>query len=309
MLKMRRKKRNYPIIIAIVLLLGLIVWNYHSSWLVSQLSIETAHQGWVKHEKQVKAVFANTESVLTAAAEGKVTLIQTEGRRFKIGETVAKIIPTGVDHGSSKEEVKVTAPFSGLFYSYRDGLEQVITPENLMNLDLNGLLAQVNNFQQPSAAENSLVSKNSPIGKMVNNLYPSWAFVYLETTDTMVKDDTFKFIVEEEEYVGTVMKLSGTPRGAIVRFPQYVKGTTENRIIEIIWNNKSSSKGLVVPASSVCTYGEERGVYIRDEGVIRFRSVKVVDSNDQLACVEGLPEGVQIITNPRKGIEGLTMKL
>jgi len=313
--KILRKKPNYLFLISSVFLLSFIIWNYHSSWLVSQLSLETAHQGLVTHEKTVKALYANTEIVLTTPVEGKITMIQEEGQRFRKGETLVSILPTGIDYAQSKEEALVTAPISGLFYSYRDGLEQVITPENLMNMDLSGLLSQVEsrpqteNLQNTTGSNNDAVSKHFPVGKMVNNLYPSWMFVYLENVDiTMIKDDTVKFIIENQEYLGTVMKISGQPKGAVVRFTQYVKGTTENRVKDVIWKHKASTKGLLVPVSALCTFGEEKGVYIGDQGIIHFKNVKVLDYNESVACVEGIPEGAQVITNPRKGIAGLAIK-
>jgi len=307
MAKAFKRKPNYMLIIGIVLLIAIILWNYYASWLVGQLSLTPVRQGWVDHEKEVQAVFANTETIITAPAEGKVISSEEDGRRYKKGETVARIVPSGVDHGQAKEEVIVTAPISGLFYHKWDNLEQVITPENLMNMDLNALIDQVKTTQRPSV-ENDVQKKNAPLGKMVNNLYPSWMFVYLGDTDVVAKGETVRFRIEEEEYAGTVMKLSGQPRGAIVRFPQYVKGTTENRVQKVVWIFKPPTKGMLIPKGSLYTLGEERGVYIGDDGFIRFLNLRILDSNEKFACVEGLPEGVEVITNPREGIEGLTLK-
>lgn len=309
MSKKSRKRPNYFAIIIIGLIIGFIIWNYHSIWVVHQLSTDVVRQDWVRHEKTRQALFANTETTLTAPEEGKVTLIQEEeGRRFKKGETVARLLPTGVSNGPSKPEVQVLAPIAGLFYSSRDGMEEVVTPENLMNMDLEGLMTQVQNTQLPVAMDTAPVSKFAPIGKMVNNLYPSWMFVHLAATDTMAKGDIVKFIIEGEEYSGTVMKVSAQPQGAVIRFSHYVKGTVENRKQDVIWTYQNATKGLVVPASSLLTIGEEKGVYVSEQGVIRFRNVKVLDSNESLVCVEGIPEGAQVIVNPREGIEGLPLR-
>jgi len=304
--KGRKKKPNILLIGSVIILLGVFIWNYYSYWRVSQLTIATAKQGWVKHEKKVKTVFANTEIILTTPAEGKFIPLQEDGRRFRKGETVGRLVPTGVDPGQSQGEIAITAPISGLFYSGRDGLEPVITPENLMNMDLKALLAQTENAPSPVTVTDS-VSKHSPVGKMVNNLYPSWMFVYLEASDQMAKGETVKFIIAGEEYAGTVMKLSGEPKGAVVRFTQYINGTTEGRVKDIIWSYKPSSKGTLVPVASLCSFGEEKGVYVGVEGVIRYTPVRVMDYNDTMAVVEGIPEGAQVIANPKKGIEGLTI--
>lgn len=309
MAKKQKKRINYFAIIIIGLIVGFMIWNYHSIWVVKQLSTSTVRQGWVKHEQTLQAIFANTEIVLTAPEEGRVTFIQEEeGRRFKKGETVAVIKPTGVDNGPDKPDAAVSAPIAGLFYSLRDGLEGAVTPENLMNMDLEALLSQVQNSKESLEKGSDQVSKNAPLGKMVNNLYPSWMFVHLEDNLEMVKDSSVRFIIEGEEYTGTVMKVSAKPRGAVIRFSQYIKGTVEKRSQEVIWSYRPATKGLIVPVGALCTFGEEQGVYVSEQGVIRFRNVKVLDTNESSACVEGLPEGAQVVVNPRGGIEGLPLR-
>jgi hypothetical protein len=324
MAKKNRKRLNVFFMILVLSIIGLFLWDYRSSWIAGSLSFETVHQGLVEHEKTVKAVFANTETVLTAPAEGTVVLIGEEGRRFKKGESVARVIPAGVGHEQSDSGIWISAPVSGLFYSHRDGLEQIMTPENLMNMDLDKLLVQTQNDGKESeqtetarengqSADNSRnttvsVSLHSPIGKIVNNLYPSWVFVYLGIQASLAVGDVVEFVIDDEEYYGTVMKLSSQPGGAVIRFSQYVQGTAENRIHEIAWRFQSSTRGLVVPASALCTSGEEKGVYVLEDGVIHYQSVIIKDSNENLACVEGLPEGIQVVVNPREGIEGMYVK-
>ncbi|RNC29498.1 MAG: hypothetical protein AWM53_00496 [Candidatus Dichloromethanomonas elyunquensis] len=308
MTKEQKRKPNYLLILSIILFVGLLLWKSNSIWASGKLSFVTVRQGWVQHQKEVKTIFANTEILLTAPVEGKVVPVQDEGKRFRKGETVAKIIPSGVDREQTVGEVAVTAPVSGLFYSKTDQLEQVITPENFMNMDVNALLSQVQNGKIISSGNADSVNKLSPLGKIVNNLYPSWMFMYLEDKDQAAKGQTLKFTIRGEEYTGTVMQATGQPRGAVVRFNQYVNGTTENRVQNIIWNFKPASKGVLVPLTALCTFGEEKGVYAGNDGIVRFINVKVLDYNDSVACVEGIPEGIEIISNPSKGIEGMAIK-
>ncbi|HHV63863.1 MAG TPA: hypothetical protein GXX46_02120 [Peptococcaceae bacterium] len=334
--KKPRRKPNFLVMIPIVLLLGFALRNFHSSLVVKSLTWETVRQDWVKHEKTVQAIFANTEVVITAPVEGEVTYIREDGYRFRKGEIVASLKPSGVSHGTDLSEQAVLAPISGLFYSNRDNLEEIMTPENLMNMELERLLLQAEKALeagQPAAQteqqagqqaeqqagqqagqqteqsqlinSGKVVNKHAPLGKMLNNLYPSWMFVHLDFSVSVAKEDIVKFVIEGEEYVGTVMKVSAKPQGAVIRFTQYVKGTTEKRQREIIWVYKPPTKGLVVPVKSLYTLGEERGVFINNNGVIRFRSVKVLDSNESLACVQGVPEGVSVVVDPPADLEGL----
>lgn len=312
-------KFNYAAVITGLLLVLGILWNYQAGWTARGPAMETVQRGTLKHEKTVRAVFANTETVLLAPEEGRVTPVHADGERYKKGETVAHIQPVGVNQNGAKNLVAVAAPGSGLFYQDWDGLEQTLTPENLLNMNIKELLSQLDNTSGKTAGiggagsgaagpDSGIVSKFLPLGKIVNNLYPSWMFVYLDDTGKLLKGDNVKFIIEGEEYSGTVMKISGDPGGAVVRFNQYVKGTTEKRNRKIIWKYKASSQGLLVPYSALYVSGEERGVFTGEEGTIQYRNVKVIDSNENQACVEGIPEGAKVVVNPRKGIEGLTYR-
>ncbi|KUO60722.1 MAG: hypothetical protein APF84_16070 [Gracilibacter sp. BRH_c7a] len=300
--KTARRRPSFLVILGILFFLVLILWNFRANIFFGGYDIVAAQQGLVKHEKIVEVVFANTESVLTAPAEGQVILPQEEGRRFARGEVIAKIIPTGVDHGDTKEEITLQAPNAGLFYASYDNLEHIITPENLMNMDLNGLLTQISNTVTFSIDQNVPVSKHSPIGKIVNNLYPTWMFVHLDNSAEMVKDDTIRVIVGDYEYNGTVMKVVQQPQGAIIRFTQYVRGSTEARTGAVTWIVKSPTRGMVVPSSALAIQGEEQGVYVAEEGLIRFRSVKVLDDNGTFANVQGIREGDKVISNPKQKV-------
>lgn len=300
------KKTNQLVFVLLFsLFLGLIIWSRHSFWLSRQLTFEKACLGVIKHEQTVKAVFANTETLLFSPAEGTFNYLEEEGRRFRKGEIIAALTPSGASYGLEMKTKEISAPVSGLFYVQTDGLEEVFSPENLLTMDLEKMLAETNRIKVNSVNKKGPVSKNQVIGKIVNNLRPSWAFVYLPSLDGLLKDDIIKFVVEDEEYYARVMRISQRPRGAVVRFSQYITGSTESRIKDIIWRYKSSARGVVVPVSALISKGEEKGVFVVEEGIVRFKNVKLVDQNESYACVENLPEGVQVITNPQKEIEGI----
>lgn len=298
--KPKKNKPNLLFVIGLFIFIILVLWNFKNSIVFKQYDLETAVQGYVKHEKEIQVIFANTETVLTAPVEGKVILPPEDGRKFARGEVVATLLPAGIDHGQNKTDTPVTAPHPGLFYAGRDTLENIITPENLMSMDLNALLSQVESAEKPAVLPAETVNKHSPLGKIVNNLYPSWVFVSLDSGETMQKGDNFKFIAKNNEYNGTVMKVSDQPKGAVIRFNQYVKGSTENRIDHIIWVVKPPTKGVIVPSKSLCTLGEEKGVYEALDGLTRFRPVRVLDDNGQSACIEGLAAGKKVVANPQK---------
>jgi len=294
----RKRPRRKIIIIAVIGVLGFLTWTYLSHWPDGGLEPVTVEEGWVSHEKTLSAVFANVETVLTAPTEGNVIPVE-EGQRFRKGDAVARVIPTGLNYGRSAGEVAVNTPHSGIFYSTLDGLEQLITPENMMNLGLDGLMSQMRNIQEAASADKGkAVSRYSPIGKVVDNLSPSWMFVFLEETDAMEDGSTSKYIINDGEYLGTVMKLSDKPKGAVICLNQYVNGSSANRRQNVVWKYKQSSKGMLVPLNSLYCHGEEKGVYVVEKGIVTFKGVRVLDANDSVACVEGLLEGAEIIPSP-----------
>ncbi|NLM21303.1 MAG: hypothetical protein GX207_06095 [Peptococcaceae bacterium] len=292
-----------------------LIWKIGFLQLGSRVLLTTAEEGWLKHEKAAKAVFANTEIVLTAPIEGRLVPVQEkEGQRFRKGEMLATLYPTGVDISRSVKETTVNAPISGLFYRSLDNLEQILTPENLMKLELNKLLSQAERELTEKLAETAkqvgtspkknLFKKYESLGKIVNNLSPSWMFVYLESGPHIKPGQTASFIINDEEFSGRVMKISDRPRGAVVCFTQFIDGTVENRIQDIVWCYKPASKGVLLPLSSLTYLGEEIIVYVEEGRVVKCKKVELIDANDCWACVKGLEEGVRVVVNPRQGMEG-----
>jgi multidrug efflux pump subunit AcrA (membrane-fusion protein) len=299
---------------ALLVAVSFLIWKFSFLMLGVRVVLTTVEEGWLKHEKGAKAVFANTEIVLTAPIEGKLVPVQEkEGQRFRKGEMLATLYPTGVDISRSVKETAVNAPISGLFYRSLDNVEQVLTPENLMKLELNNLLSQAERELTEKLAETakqvgtspkkSSFKKYEPLGKIVNNLSPTWMFIYLESGTNIRPDQTASFIIDGEEYCGRVMKISDRPRGAVVCFTQFIDGTVENRIQDIVWYYKAASKGVLVPLSSLLRLGEEVIVYVEEGGIVELRNVELIDANDHWACVKGLAEGVRVVVNPRPGME------
>lgn len=289
-------------------------WVYRANWMTSSLEVETAQMGSIDHYVLVKAVFANEEYVIQSPASGKLEFLGKEGQRFRRGETVAQIQPDGVAPGtnSNQKSVQVSIPTGGLFYQKVDGLESVFTPQSLLEMDLAKILEQQENPQ----AQNDLIQAGTPLGKVVNNLIPTMAFVEVQPTNDLNVGKTVKFNIEGQILSGRILRKSETPSGIVVRFNQYLEGTENERMQDVYWIARPSENGVIISKSALYTKGEELGVYVVQEGIFQFRKVKVLDENDTFVCVENLPQdlargigleiGIPVVKNPRSGIEGLT---
>jgi putative membrane fusion protein len=309
---MRRKsKRTFAMRLVgigafVVLLLGSLGWVYRSSFLTASLVVEQAMQGSIEHNQTITALFANEEVPIQAPTAGKPEFIGKEGQRFRRGDIIGVMKAEGVAPGqvTQRADVKVYAPDGGLLYYMTDGLESILTPKNLLSMDLSKVLVQ---NPEANRAEGMIQSGGS-IGKIVNNLRPTVAVIQIPTSEEKLGKN-LKFIIKGQTYTAKVVRLLDNPQGVVVQFNQYIEGTVNQRVQEIAWNLRPAVNGVIVPKSALWNKGEEQGVYVVVDGIIQFRQVKVLDEDDQKVCVEGLPHGITVIVNPHFGLDGLTINV
>lgn len=291
--------------LVIFILLVSMGWVYRSHFLTSSLQITSAKEGSIQHHEKVTIVFANEETLLKSNVSGTPTFLFQEGQRVRKGDTVARIQGTGaLSQGNSGEE-KIIAPIGGLLFTFVDGLEGVLTPDNLLAMDVNKILEQTSAFKEDSRGG----SVNSRIiGKVVNNLAPTSAVLNIATSGYEV-GNTLRFIIDGQTYSAKIQRIMDNPQGVVVRFNQYINGSSEQRMQEVELITKPTVSGILIPKSSLWFRGEEQGVYVVREGAIQFRKVKILDENEEYICVDSLPHGIPVIVNPRDGLDGLLMNI
>ncbi|WP_088228536.1 HlyD family efflux transporter periplasmic adaptor subunit [Desulfosporosinus sp. FKB] len=304
--KKKRKKRNpYGLwIILFLILFGGAFWYYRENFSSGNITFTAAQPGIITHERKVSAVFANQEQPVKAPSSGTIQFVGKDGQRFRRGETLAAVHQNGAASGSNQSSLSstvVTADMGGLFFHQSDGLETIITSENIMSMDLEKLVAQTSQVKVPGQT----VQAGEIVGKIVNNLSPTLAFLQLPSIDDITVGKTIRLTAGNQTMDAQIMRKSEKPMGIIVQFPHYVDGSATERHQEITWIYAPQTSGVLIPGSALWTQGEEQGVFISTEGVIHFKKVKVLDKNDQQACVDSLPVGIPVVTNPRNGLEGL----
>lgn len=300
-------KKLLGIGVLVLLLLGSLGWVYRSSILTGSLKVELAKQGSIEHIQTLSAVFANEEVPIKAPAAGKPDFMGKEGQRFRRGDQVAVMRPEGVDlaQKGSKAGVPVLAPAGGILSYGADGLESILSPDNLLTMDISKVLEQSTATKEGEGA----VQNGGVIGKITNNLRPTVAVIKIAPTEENKLGKSLKFTINGYGYSAKVVRLLEDPPGLIVQFNQYVEGSAKQRIQEISWISRPAVEGVILPKSTLWNKGEEQGVYVVQGGVIQFRKVKVLDEDEKVVCIEGLPHGIPVIINPRSGLDGLTMNV
>lgn len=300
--------------ILFILVVGGIFWFYHSNFSTGNIKFAIAQTGTINHERKVMAVFANQEQPISAPFSGSVQILAEDGQRFKRGESVAVLQPEGAVPGTKQVNVRnktISAPKGGLFFHQTDGLENIITTDSLISMDLDKLLAQPANANisdanvQEANDPDANVQSGEFIGKIVNNLVPTRAFLEITNIEELTVGKTIRLTVGEQTVNARILRKSEKPIGVVVEFPHYIDGTAINRRQEITWVYKPPRSGVLIPKSALWTQGEELGVFLWSEGVVQFKRVKVLDQDDCQACIENLTSGIPVVITPRNGLEGL----
>lgn len=292
--------------ILFIALVGGIWWSYRSYYTPMSIEFAVAQTGTIVHERKVAATFANQELPISAPASGSVKFISEDGQRVKRGEGVVTIQLGGAAPGTKPQIAQnqtIQATMGGLFFHQTDGLETILTTENLTSMDLDRLLAQTPNIKIPGAN----VQTGEFVGKIVNNLTPTQAFVELASIEGLIVGKTMRLTTGEQTVNAKILRRSDKPTGVIVAFPHYIDGSTTKRRQEVTWIYQSPTSGVIVPKSALWTQGEELGVFLGIEGVVHFKKVKVLDQDDSNACIENLTSGIPIVITPRSGLEGLVV--
>ncbi len=287
-----------------IALVGGILWSYRSNFIPGTIKFALAQTGTITHERKIAATFANQESPIAAPFSGSVQFIGKDGQRVKRGEGVATLQPDGAAPGTKPENAQkqtLLAPMGGLFFHQTDGLETIITTENLTSMDLDRLLALTASVKIPGGS----IQTGEFVGKIVNNLIPTQAFLELTSIEGLIVGKSIRITTGEQTISAKILRKSEKPMGVIVLFPHYIDGSATIRRQEVTWVYKSPTSGVLVPRSALWTQGEELGVFLWSEGVVHFKKAKVLDQDDNFACIENLTSGIPIVITPREGLEGL----
>ncbi len=301
----KRRKPNYWLwgIFCIVLVAG-ILWSNRSSLTLRTIKFAVAQTGTITHERKVVATFANQELPLSAPLSGKITFVANDGHRFRLGEGVATLQPEGASPGIFQDDSmkrEILAAMGGLFIPQSDGLESIMTSENLATMDLDKLLAQSANVKTAGAT----VQAGEVVGKIVNNHIPTQAFIELPSIDGLTVGKTLRLTAGNQTVNAKILRKSNKPMGVVVQFPNYVDGSAAKRRQDVTWIYLPPTSGVLVPSEALWTQGEELGIFQGSEGVVHFKKVKVLDQDDSKACIENLPNGIPVVITPRDGLEGL----
>lgn len=230
----------------------------------------------------------------------------------------------GTQNVTNGDEVAYYSSDNGIVTFLADGLESLITLDNLYNVDYEILLA---GGLSPKQLGETSVTPGMPIMKLVDQ--STWFLVALiekEEIDSYEKNKQIGVTIKGRTYAGTVSDVfENNKKGAlIIKMNEvYEQFHTERFLdVKVIRENY---KGIKIKRSSIITVNGVQGVYIAgaDQRAV-FRTVKILGNNEEDVIVKGgyiqviqsgeakrvktIDAGNQVVINPSGIREGVKIE-
>lgn len=248
----------------------------------------------------VSGVIVRDERVVAAPVTGTVRWVAAAGARLASGASVAKIYTA--DGGVQN----IAAPVSGVMIPVLDGLEGVLQPNAMENIDV----AEVRKLSQKNqaVADGAKVKQGSIFFKLVDNF--SWYYlVNLSRADFMLlrpQKKSLRFAFSPQEEVSASWAVLSEDEDAVrlvFALSEDVEGAFLQRLsdAEIVVRKIT---GFVLPSSALISRGAETGVYILEKSQVSYLPVKVLGEVGENVVIEGVRTGRTVIKNPFLVSEG-----
>lgn len=305
-----KKKKKRPgeklvfllLMTAVSIIVARSVWSFARDALASALvKTVVSEEGLLEITVSSQGVLVRDERVAGSPLTGVLRWNVQCGERLAANTAVATITtPTGFSEDA-------VTPGSGMVVLSLDGLEGILQPSNLSEIDVE--LLRKKQAKPRHAADGSEVLQGSLLFKVVDNFF--WYYIAeLEREQfEAIKDRPsallrFSF-APHEDVRGKINVLRQEDERVAVAFmfQEEVDGCFLERFVEadiIVRRNR----GVVLPVSALLLRGEEVGVYTLDKSVVRYRQVEVIETGREQVVVRGLRPGLPVITNPAFVREG-----
>lgn len=301
----RKKGQNTikKLVIIVLLVLGaLIIYHPIKNLAVNKMiRYETAQWKVLEQSTPEEAVVIREETLIVAPEDGVFEPIVLEGEKVAVGRTIGYVKTQAATDKVDSIKVPVKASKAGLVSYHPDGLEDVLKPDLLNNLDIDKISALLAEKQE-ALFTFPKVEKGKAMCKILDNLINP--FLYIQYSN-----ETAGAAIEKGQEM-TVRFPDGITTGVIVRDAK--KGNNqfvimaevfdapdldlEKRFIPInlISNNY---EGVVISAKALVKENGEDGVFVSKKGVCKWIKVEVIGYVGEEAVVSGLDAGSQYIVN------------
>ncbi|MGI9951130.1 HlyD family efflux transporter periplasmic adaptor subunit [Moorellaceae bacterium AZ2] len=264
------------------------------------LQTQQVASGVLEKTISLETVVVREETFLAAPADGTLIRVIPEGERVAAGGTIAQVQVAAVAVGDAGVR-DLKAPFAGQVCYHPDGLERVLQPGLLEQLDPPEVFSLARRARP--AGEGSAVKAGTPVVRLVNNLQPLFLYTILPKVPSGWQEKkrvTLRSPDQAETVSARVERLYPLEDRyvLVLRIDKWGsrwlhgRATTVEAVVE-------KYSGVLVPRTAVVTLEDgSTGVYRLVGREVKFQQVEVVGVVDERAAVQGLKEGSEVVVNP-----------
>lgn len=246
------------------------------------------------------------ETLYTASHDGSFQPLAAEWADINSGETVGILTVAATDMRSKQIEQEVKAAHAGIVSYDFDGMEGIVTPDNLDQLSLASLDQRFQVYDL-SASAGKTVQAASPIFKIIDVKGEPRFYLRLDNSsfEAIPSGDLLLRFAGGEAVTGHVLRQEsiGSAYGLTLMLPAMPASFYKERkkTLEVVL---ASYQGIVIPTAALAERDGEEGVYTAENGIASFSPVTVNHVVGTEAVVTGLEEGIYIIDDASQVKEG-----
>lgn len=305
----RKALRKLSLIIIAVYVL-FVTYGFIRDMIVTRIAgARQVQPGVVQVTVPIKGILVRDETVINAPRNGILKVVAREGERVRVGAVIAQVVVASLDSKTGETVFNIVAPKAGVVSYYSDGMENVYTPKNLTELDLNKIdtiKSVLRNFMPGNQVE-----EGKPVCKIVNNLAP--------VTIMAVANEPLKFpgstqrstvkisLSNNDKQVYQGVLLDKAFRGKANQILFSLDNYDGNLMIarkQDFSLTTARYEGYIVPAGAIVRKEGKDGIFTIYKERVKWKNVKIEGIYQEKVVISGLTPDIKVISHPEYVKEG-----
>lgn len=263
----------------------------------SSVSLNALNKSIDEATEKLKAAIKEGQFDVAASQKKEIARLTNERQQqLKYSETSIKTLEENINNLKKKLsslELLVKSPVAGIVSFNVDGMENILTPDNVNKISTHQLQSIDN---QPVHKLPEIADINRPILKIVDNF--AWYLVADVRNCKLKVGKSYEITIKQsemnEKIKGKLLNVHDTSTVGVFMVQKDIPEMMEFRKVNLEIVTETAT-GNMIPLSGLVNVDGNQGVYLIEGGSRVFRPVEVVASNDSYAIVEGLKLGDKIL--------------
>ncbi|MHB9096016.1 MAG: HlyD family efflux transporter periplasmic adaptor subunit, partial [Eubacteriales bacterium] len=299
----RRALRKF-ILLVITFYVIFLVYGFVRDLVVTRLArVEQIQQGVLQATLPATGVLVRNEKVVSAPHTGTLKVLASEGERVRVGQVVAQVVVATMDSKTGETVFNITTPRSGIVSYTLDGLEEVYSPRNVRELDLNKIETIKN--EPHRFLPGSRVEEGKPVLKIVNNLEPVSIIAVTQNSFKLPEKGQKKPLLlilgaDENDLTQAVIQeapFRGKANEILLNLVNFKNSLIATRKLDfkII---SARYEGYILPLSAIAIKQGKDGIYIVYKERVKWKNVQVLGRTAEKVAISGITPDIKVILNP-----------